>query len=112
MRAPSITPDPHSVSRAALLFLCLTFAINVVRAQTSYYLSADGNDANAGTSPAASWKSITKLNSVALVPGDAVLFHRGDEFHGQILLSQSGSAALPISFAAYGSSPVKPVITG
>jgi hypothetical protein len=90
----------------------LTFAAFAVRAQTSYYLSADGNDANAGTSPTTSWKSITKLNSVPLAPGDAVMFHRGDEFHGQITLGQSGSAALPITFGAYGSSDVKPVITG
>ncbi|MCC6397137.1 MAG: hypothetical protein IT282_08960, partial [Bacteroidetes bacterium] len=106
------TTGRHDAWTFALTLAFLVFAFSVACGQTSYYLSADGDDTNAGTSPAASWKSITKLNSVALVPGDAVLFHRGDEFHGQISLSQSGSAALPISFAAYGSSSVKPVITG
>jgi hypothetical protein len=74
---------------------------------TTYYVSASaGNDANAGTNPAAPWKTLTKASSVKLRPGDAVLLARGDTWQGQTLWPKgSGSATDPISIGAYGKGP-------
>lgn len=55
---------------------------------TTYYVSsAHGDDANAGTSENAPWKSLTKVNDIAsdLGPGDSVLLEYGSEFNDQYL---------------------------
>jgi hypothetical protein len=82
------------------------------QSQTTYYIASDGNDGNDGRSTSTPWKTIAKVNSTSLNPGDAVLFRSGDTFFGQINVNQSGSAASPIRFASYGSSSEKPVING
>ena len=90
-----------------LIILCFTANC------TTYYISANGSDANNGTTASTSWKTITKLNSFfsALKPGDKVLFNRGDVFYGSIAVNQSGTASSPITIGAYGSGS-NPVITG
>src|SRR5688500_3116605 len=47
---------------------------------TTYYLSPGGNDAFAGTSAAAPWRTIAKVNALDLEPGDQVLFQGGQTF--------------------------------
>lgn len=86
--------------------------LSVLSAQsTNYYVSASGNDANAGTSIAAPWKTITKVNSVTtFAAGDSILFKRGESFYGKLVPGKSGTSALPIIFSAYGTG-AKPVIT-
>ncbi|MEZ4775558.1 MAG: PKD domain-containing protein [Bacteroidia bacterium] len=93
-----------------LSFLLLLFSHSF---STTYYVSNAGNDANAGTSTAAPWKTIAKLNThiSALKPGDNVLFRRGDVFTGQILLTVSGGLNNPITFGAYDTG-ADPVISG
>ncbi|WP_148588916.1 right-handed parallel beta-helix repeat-containing protein [Streptomyces sp. WAC01526] len=78
-----------------------------VASGTTYYVSARaGNDANAGTSPAAPWKTLTKASSVQLRRGDAVLLARGDTWRGQTLWPKgSGTAEDPIHISAYGQGP-------
>ena len=45
----------------------------------SYYLdSKAGDDSNSGRSPSSAWRTIAKLNSIALSPGDTVYFRRGE----------------------------------
>lgn len=48
------------------------------------------------------FQTISKLNSLVLVPGDKILFKRGDVFIGQIIVSYSGSNGAPIVFDSYG----------
>lgn len=66
-----------------------------------------GNDAADGKSAATAWKTLTKLNSVDLNPGDVVHLARGSvwENEGIFLLSKkrAGTASQPIVFQAYGS---------
>ena len=79
---------------------------------TNYYVANSGNDSNNGTDPSTPWKTIDKVNSfTGFVPGDQILFRRGDTFYGGITVSNSGSVGNPITFGAYGSGN-KPVITG
>jgi parallel beta-helix repeat protein len=72
----------------------------------TYYVSSAGNDANDGKSTTAPWKTISKVNSVTFVSGDAISFRGGDIFFGQINVNKSN-----ISLGSYGSGQ-KPVITG
>ena len=63
---------------------------------TVYYVSASGDDANDGKTPENAWKSLACVSNASLLPGDAVLFCRGDVFRGQ-LKAQKG-----VFYGAYG----------
>jgi len=77
----------------------------------SYYLSsAAGNDKNDGTINAP-WKTLSKISSVSLLPGDRVYFKKGDRFDGHFVVSGAGSDKYPVVISSYGTGP-KPVITG
>ena len=80
-------------------------------AGTTYYVSAAGSDSNAGTSTAAPWKSLTKVNQTVLKPGDTVSFRKGDTWTGGIVASQSGTSTAPITFNSYGTGNA-PTVTG
>ena len=70
-----------------------------------FYISADGDDSADGKSEETAWASIDKLNISVLLPGDIVLFRRGDEFRGKIKGSNG------VTYSAYGTGP-KPIING
>ena len=91
----------------ALLFL-LPLSLG---AQTKYYLSAAGNDANNGNTAATAWQSIAKLNTATYQPGDTVFFRAGDTFAGAINVYQSGSPTGRIVFTSYGAG-AQPIISG
>ncbi|HTR40405.1 MAG TPA: hypothetical protein VMH87_02155 [Pseudomonadales bacterium] len=90
----------------------LAFGFLAMNAGASdYYLSAQGNDANDGMSGSAAWKSIEKVNSTKLLPGDRIFFHRGDVFSGELRMGNSGEQGRSIEIGAYGSG-AKPVLSG
>lgn len=103
-----------------LLRILAVLAVVVARAAfgSDYYFSAVGNDLTGDGSSASPWKSISKLNSLDLEPGDNVLLRAGDTFAGNILLGANDSATdangvfsgNPIYFGAYGVGP-RPVIS-
>ena len=74
----------------------------------TYYVSADGSDANDGASPERAWRSLDKVNMAALEPGDHVLFRRGDQWRGS-LHPRSGAEGAPVLYGAYGEG-TKPVL--
>ncbi len=98
------------VIKFCFLILFPVFFFTASRA-TTYYVSVAGNDANSGTSPEQSWKSLEKVNDFSPLPGDQILFNRGDEWLGSIKVNSSGTPDNPIVFGAYGSGE-KPVISG
>lgn len=82
-----------------------------------YFSSSTGSDSYSSTqaqNQATPWKTISKLNSFfsSLQPGDTVYFKRGEVFYGSIVATRSGTAALPIVFAAYGTKGSRPVLSG
>jgi hypothetical protein len=81
-----------------LAFTALCLAANA----TTYYVAANGNDANNGTSPSTPWRTVNKLNSRSFSPGDIILFRRGDMWREQLNLVYSGAAGNPITYGAYG----------
>ena len=87
----------------------------------SYYVSASGgDDGNAGTSEAAPWKTIAKVNQQTFQAGDAILFKSGDTWTWDALTMTgadflapqgSGEAGNPIIISSYGTGD-KPKLEG
>lgn len=68
----------------------------------SFFVSAAGNDSNAGTSTGLPWLTIGKVNAHTFSAGDTVSFRGGDTFTDATLTpGQSGSVGSPITFTSY-----------
>lgn len=93
------------------LLTILFFFLYTNLSATTYYVSNGGNDANSGLSSAAPFRTLAKVNTLLLNPGDRVLFNRDDVFYGNLVITRSGSAGLPIIYSSYGTG-ADPVITG
>lgn len=79
--------------------------------QGDYYVDAvSGNDANSGTHPDTAWQTLNKVSGESFVPGDTILFNKGDTFAGILTISSSGSSDDPIVYSAYGTG-ANPIIT-
>lgn len=88
-----------------ILFLLIlqVIIIQPLRSQTSYYVdSARGDDSFMGTSPQKAWKSVNKVNSAALNPGDSVLFKRGETWREGYLHPKSGNKTARVYYGSYG----------
>jgi len=96
----------------SIILLHLIFAICNSLNATTYYISGSilGNDGTSGTSQSTPWKTITKLNTANLQPGDSALFECGYVYRGQIN-ARAGAMGNPVYYGSYGSGP-KPVISG
>ncbi|MEO6135547.1 MAG: PA14 domain-containing protein [Ginsengibacter sp.] len=94
-----------------LLPLLIIFGLSTYA--TDYYIAANGNDGNNGTSSSSPWQTINKLNAYFsyINSGDRVFFRRGDTFYGTIKIGKSGTSGSPITLGAYGSGE-NPVISG
>jgi len=101
----------------SLLLISLPFArpLAAAPAAATYYVSSSGgNDSHNGLSPAAALASVGKVNTLALQPGDQVLFKCGDTWQADpLVLSRSGSSQAPITFSAYPAGCAnKPALSG
>src|SRR5690554_2758246 len=94
-----------------LTFTLILFLVSVNSMAIVYYISANGNDDNPGTSPELAWKSLTKVNAQQFGAGDEILFKRGDEWRGTLHCNYSGTPGKPIKYGAYGEG-ANPVIFG
>lgn len=92
-----------------LLIFILTAGTKVFA--TDYFVSNNGNDNNRGTSESKPFRTIQKVNSIKLKPGDRILFQRNNSFTGELKISVSGTKKKPIVLSSYGEGK-KPVITG
>jgi hypothetical protein len=98
-------------------FYILSASVPAFGNPTNYYFSTSiGDDSRTSIqsqNPATPWKTLSKLSSffASLQPGDSVLFNRGEQYTGYIIISKSGTSSLPIVLGAYGSG-AKPIITG
>lgn len=86
-------------------------AENSDTSQVFYVDSSSGKDSNNGLSSSNAWKSVAKINTAALQPGDKILFRRGQVFEGGISITHSGTEAKPIVFDAYGTG-ANPILLG
>jgi len=71
----------------------------------TYYVSPSGNDTNSGASPQAAWRTVDKVNTVDLQPGDKVLFEGDYDYSGNLLLTaeDAGTPMQPVVVGSYGS---------
>ena len=84
-----------------------------------YYVDAvNGNDSWTGLSGSYTsgntgpWQTITKVNSATFLPGDSILFQRGETWRGQMFV-RSGNSSNSITYGAYGDTSLpKPQILG
>lgn len=77
----------------------------------NYFVSATGNDSNAGTSTGAPWLTLTKASTATLTSDDTLSLKRGDSFAGTLSFSaQTGTSGHPFVIGAYGSG-AKPIIS-
>jgi hypothetical protein len=71
-------------TKTLIAFLLLVFSTRTFG--TTYYVSSTGDDSNSGTSIAAAWATISKVNSSTFLPGDTLYFEGGQTFNGNIFL--------------------------
>lgn len=97
-------PILSGINIACLVLFLVAVACPSGRAATIYYVdAASGDDGFSGTSATAAWKTIKKVNNRTFVPGDQVLFKRGETWHESLVVPSSGNSDQPITFGAYGS---------
>lgn len=80
------------------LFIILFALVVQVAKATTYYVSSTGNDTNAGTSSAAPWRTLKKVNGAYLRAGDVVLFKGGETFTGGLLKKNLSG----VTYSSYG----------
>lgn len=97
--------------------LILVLAAGTLTAQpalaagSTYYVDSRAGDDAAEGSAAKPWKSLDKINSLELKPGDVVSLKRGGRWSGPLTLAAKGTAAKPIIVQAYGTGAA-PKISG
>lgn len=77
----------------------------------SYYVDPAGNDADSGMSPRRPWRTVARVNSAGLQPGDTIHFKSGGLWRETLEPAHGGAPGRPITFSRYGNGP-KPVISG
>ncbi len=95
------------------VFFLFSYLMVFPVAAGNYYISSDGDDGNSGESPEQAWRTLEQVNNSMhiFLPGDSVLFRRGDTFRGYLHINCNGSADAPVVFSCYGSGK-KAVIDG
>src|SRR5208283_5559675 len=74
-----------------------------MRDNVTYYLAADGDDANPGTEPRKAFRTVAPLNAIQRFgPGCRILFHGGDHFSGPLDLTMQGTSDSPCLLGSYG----------
>lgn len=104
MRFSTIHSQCGGLRRAVFIFTVL-FAASFSRVTgSSFYISNDGSDANAGTSATSPWKTLNKINQLKIAPGDTLLLRGSDTFVGNIYLDpdDGNDPARPIVISSYG----------
>ena len=87
-----------------------SFALELSDANTYYVDSTGGSDSNDGLSPEKAFASIDKLNTITFLPGDEILFKKGETFVGCFKPQGSGTEASPITISSYGDGDKRPVL--
>lgn len=109
--APRALASALCALAAVFLSIALVPAGTANAASSTYYVSATGNDTNAGTSSEAPWRTLGKVNSTSFQPGDTIRFHAGDSWVGQLWPKGSGADGAPIVIDRYGDG-AKPKLVG
>jgi len=96
------------VLRAAAAVLA-SGAVAAPAGAATYYVSPAGSDNAAGTT-SAPFRTLERLRSVPLRPGDVVLLQSGATFTGSLRLDRAGTPTAPISVTSSG--PARAILDG
>ena len=120
---PAAIARYRALTDARIAEIRATPNIAVPSGRDVYYLSADGDDAKDGRTPATAWRTIQRLNREAgIAPGSFVLFRRGDTWRVTLAKSERHAGKLVtchadrlkgragVTYSAYGTGP-KPRFT-
>src|SRR4051812_7443764 len=67
-----------------------------------YLSSASGNDSATTPSQTTPWKSLSKVNSRSVSPGDRIFLKGGETFSGGLSFNgRGGTAAAPVTISSY-----------
>jgi hypothetical protein len=97
--------SPGLASATSSVFAINSPAIGTTSPSPTYtfYVANSGSDSNNGTSPATPWKTLAKLNTAKMLPGNSAGLQCGSVFREDLTLTQSGTASAPIGYGSYGS---------
>lgn len=101
-------PGVKKAYLSLLVLICLLIApvSNNPQARVFYLDAAQGNDAGAGLSPDAAWKTLDRVNRAfetrTIQAGDTLAFRRGNTFTGRLIAAGSGDNENPARIDAYG----------
>ena len=94
------------LKRVSLLMFLMVVTASLLFAGTVYYVDAtNGNDSNNGRSLGTAWKTLARVNQSSFLPGDSILFKRGEEWReasGLVIEGYDGTSGSRITFGAYG----------
>jgi hypothetical protein len=96
---------PLALALFALISPGATIAANNAVGGRDFFVSPTGNDANAGTSATAPWRTLAKVDSARPLPGDRVHLQGGARFDEPLApyAGTAGTSSAPITFDSYGS---------
>jgi hypothetical protein len=102
----------QSINYKVNILLSFFFTVSSTFGTTYYIDSVAGLDSNNGIAITTPWKSLSKINSKALVSGDKIYLKCGSVWNGeQLKFSGSGSLNSPIIVDQYGTGS-KPILNG
>ena len=102
----------HRRLSALALTSLLALPLSSALATTYYVDSVAGLDTYSGQSTSTPWQTLTKVNALAIQPGDTILFKRGCAWSGFLAPQNAqGTSIAPIVFDAYGTGAA-PIING
>jgi len=110
---PARAAWPRALWIVCLLLLVVSgFKASVRAEQTNQYYvdSVDGDDANAGDSRDAPWRTLARLEEQSLEPGDVVNLKRGSHWNESLMITGSGEDGNPLTLQTYGQGP-NPIIS-
>ena len=116
MRLSALPVTPWFIG--CLAFTIFWLPITNIAWGTEYFFSSSGNDLTGNGSVSNPWRSIGKMNTLDLDPGDQVFFRSGDTFTGSIYLDSidsgtnaSGHLVSPILISSYGGDARARIVT-
>ncbi len=90
------------MSLTSFLILAMGLLACSVLAAADYYVRPSGDDGNAGTSDAQAWKTLQRIKTVPLEPGDRILLEGGAAFEGGLSLTRGGTREKPVTVTSFG----------
>lgn len=100
--------------RQWMMLFIFSFVHCTLVTATKYYVSnSTGDDlvGRDGKSEASAWKTISKVNGMTFLPGDSILFKKGDVWRETLTIPSSGNEGAYIVFSSYGTG-AKPKFLG